>query len=66
MNQGNATMLQEMNKLQSDSKEISGSLDEMVKNITRINENANQVSALAKSTGSTIQNITAIVNDFEV
>jgi methyl-accepting chemotaxis protein len=66
MNQGNVTMLQEMNKLQSDSKEISGSLEEMVKNITHINQNAGQVSALAKNTRSTIQNITAIVDSFEV
>jgi methyl-accepting chemotaxis protein len=66
MNAGNATMLQEMNKLQSDSREISGSVDEMVQSVTHVNENAGQVSALAANAQSAIENITVIVDSFEV
>jgi methyl-accepting chemotaxis protein len=66
MNAGNATMLQEMNKLQSDSREISGSVDEMVQSVAHVNENAGQVSTLAANAQSAIENITVIVDSFEV
>jgi methyl-accepting chemotaxis protein len=66
MNQGNETMLREMEKLQSESKEMANSLEEMVKSITRINENAGQVSALAENTQATIKDITVFVDSFEV
>jgi methyl-accepting chemotaxis protein len=66
MNKGNAAMLQEMNKLQSASREISDSMEEMVKSVTGVNEGAEQVSALAANSQSTIKNITVIVDSFEV
>jgi methyl-accepting chemotaxis protein len=66
MSTGNATMLQEMNKLQADSREISGSVDEMVQSVARVNESAGQVSTLAANAQSAIENITVIVDGFEV
>jgi methyl-accepting chemotaxis protein len=66
MYEGNAAMLQEMNKLQSDSREISGSMDAMVQSVARVNENAKRVSALAANAQSAIKNITVIVDGFEL
>jgi methyl-accepting chemotaxis protein len=65
MNAGNTTMLQEMNKLQSDSREISGGMDEMAQSVTHVNENAGQMLSLAENAQSDIKNITVIVDGFE-
>jgi methyl-accepting chemotaxis protein len=59
-------MLTEMAKLQTGSREISGSIDEMMKNTTRINSGAKDVSRLAKGTQSIIEKISGVVNSFDV
>jgi methyl-accepting chemotaxis protein len=66
MNGGNAAMLGEMKRLQSDSHEISISIEDMVTGITAINTGAQKVSGLAESNQTTIKNITAIADGFDV
>jgi methyl-accepting chemotaxis protein len=66
MNEGNVTMLEEMNELQAGSQKISDSIEDMVKTVSQINTNAAQVSALAASTQSAMKDITLIVDGFEV
>jgi methyl-accepting chemotaxis protein len=66
MNEGNAAMLHEMNNLHAGSQEISDSIEDMVKSVSRINTGAVQVSSLTASTQSAIKNITLIVDGFEV
>jgi hypothetical protein len=41
-------------------------MEEMVKNVTHVNESAGQVSALATSARSIIRNVSVIVDSFEV
>ena len=64
MRAGSDTMLREMHKLQRDSQEISGNLEEMGRSIAQINDGAGRLSTLAESTQSTIQGITGIVDGF--
>jgi methyl-accepting chemotaxis protein len=66
MNVGNATMLAEMSKLQSYSRNISDSIDDMVKGIVQLNHAAQQVSSLAENNQETVKTITLVVNSFEV
>jgi methyl-accepting chemotaxis protein len=66
MNAGNAAMLSEMTKLQNDSHEISSSMEEIVTDITTINSGAQKVSTLAESNQNIVENITIIVDGFEV
>ncbi|MDR1072393.1 MAG: hypothetical protein LBL45_01800, partial [Treponema sp.] len=66
MSAGNAAMLREMDKLQSDSREISGGVDEMAQSVASVNENAGQVSTLAANAQFAIENITVIVDSFEI
>ncbi|MDR2446882.1 MAG: hypothetical protein LBD58_06275 [Treponema sp.] len=48
MSAGNAAMLREIDRLQSDSREISGGMEEMLRSAAAcVNENAGQVSVLA-------------------
>jgi methyl-accepting chemotaxis protein len=66
MKQGNAVMIENIDRLRSDSTEIANNLEEATESITRINQNAEQVSAMADNTMTTIENITAIVQGFIV
>jgi methyl-accepting chemotaxis protein len=66
MNVGNVTMLREMSRLQSDSREISDSMDEMVKSVTLVKEGVEQVSVLAANALSAVSDVTVIVNSFEL
>ncbi|MFP3090792.1 methyl-accepting chemotaxis protein [Treponema sp. TIM-1] len=66
MKQGNAVMLEHINRLRTDSTEIADNLEEVTESIIRINQNAEQVSAMADNTMSAIENITAIVQGFIV
>jgi methyl-accepting chemotaxis protein len=66
MKQGNAVMLEHINRLRTDSTEIAGNLEETTESIIRINQNAEQVSVMADNNLSAIENITAIVQGFIV
>ncbi|MDR1893593.1 MAG: methyl-accepting chemotaxis protein [Spirochaetales bacterium] len=66
MNEGNVSMLREISSLQSQAKEISDNMDEMVQGITRINTGAQEVSELAEVNRSSIKSIAAIVDEFAV
>jgi methyl-accepting chemotaxis protein len=66
MKQGNAVMLENIDRLRADSTEIAGNLEETAKSITRINENAAQVSAMADDTKSAIEKISVTAEGFKV
>jgi methyl-accepting chemotaxis protein len=66
MKQGNAVMLENINRLRSDSTEIADNLEDTAKSITGINKNAAQVSAMADSTKAAIEKINVIAEAFKV
>jgi methyl-accepting chemotaxis protein len=66
MAQGNEEMLREINALQGSATEISARMGEVSQGIDKIKSGAQEVSNLAATSHSTIEKISAIVNEFEV
>jgi methyl-accepting chemotaxis protein len=65
MAQGNEEMLREINTLHDHAKEISSRMEEVSEGIGKIKSGTQEVSSLAATTHSTIEKISAIVNEFE-
>ena len=65
MAQGNDEMLREINTLHDHAKEISSRMEEVSEGIGKIKSGTQEVSNLAATTHSTIEKISAIVNEFE-
>jgi methyl-accepting chemotaxis protein len=66
MAQGNEEMLKEINTLNGHAEEISARMGEVSEGIGKIKSGAQEVSNLAAASRSTIEKISAIVNEFEV
>jgi methyl-accepting chemotaxis protein len=66
MKKGNAALLVEIETLQGQSKEISGSIENITEEISVINVGAGEVSELAETTQSVIEKMRVIVGGFHV
>jgi len=66
MADSNESVLREINALHSSATEISARMEEVSEGIGRIKSGAQEVSNLAAASHSTIEKISAIVNEFEV
>jgi len=66
MADSNESVLREINALHSSATEISARMEEVSEGIGKIKSGAQEVSNLAAASHSTIEKISAIVNEFEV
>jgi methyl-accepting chemotaxis protein len=66
MSAGNESMLKEIGALQDQAREIDGSISKMAEGISTVNTGAQEISALALSNQAAIQQISQIVDSFEV
>jgi methyl-accepting chemotaxis protein len=66
MNQGSGALLQEVNSLQGSAQEISSRMEAVSEGIGKVSEGAQDVSTLARTNRSIIEQISVIVDGFKV